>query len=178
MKSTIILATILMCVGFSNSHKQQDKFEVQERLMGKWVRNGITGPIALIFKKDAKVDVDFGNDGSVDVSSIYRISDEKITFIDENDAMCHEPGKYRIVDVNKYYLTIDMDQDNCGGRIKSTIGHWTKSNSKDLIKELSAKLANEPKPDLLLTRSRVFLALGERSEATADLDSYINVSAH
>jgi hypothetical protein len=169
MKSLIVAFTFLIAAGnFGNISTPITK----EKIIGSWIRIGAMGPMALKFDEDGTVEVDFGNDGSVDVSSKFLVSGDRITFIDEEGAMCHEPGEY-LVNVNEYYMSVDLVKDNCGGRIKSTMGYWTKPEFKELVNALDSKISADPRPENLLTRARIYLAVGDSPKAKNDLDKYI-----
>jgi hypothetical protein len=177
MKSKFVGVFMMMCVLFFEGHSQIESGSSlinsdAQFVIGKWVRIGSGGPLALTLKEDGTVGVDFGNDGSVDVSSKYQLSGDEITFIDEQGAMCDEPGQYHIL-WNDHYIAFDLEQDECGGRIKSTMGYWTKPEFKELISELDAKISAEPKAEWLLTRARIYLAVGDSQNARTDLDGYI-----
>ena len=78
--------------------------------------------------------------------------------------MCHEKGQYKILK-NDYYIAFDLISDNCGGRIKSTMGYWTRPEFKDFINELNVKLSDGQEPEFLLTRARIYLAIGDAPNA-------------
>ncbi len=144
-----------------------------EDLLGKWVRIGPQGPMALILKEDGTVQGDFGNDGTIDVLSRYELDGDMISFNDESGAMCGEAGHYKIL-MDDYYLAFDLINDNCGGRIKSTLGYWTRPEFKDFISELDAKMSENTEPEPLLTKARIFLAVGDAKNAKENLDEYIS----
>jgi tetratricopeptide (TPR) repeat protein len=141
-------------------------------LEGKWVRMSQTGPVAMEFKNDGTVAVDFNNDQNIDVVTDYKIDKNSVSFIDKEGAMCPESGVYKFIKTD-YYVSFDLIDDMCNGRIKMTMGFWTKSNFQELLAELSKKISTEKNPDLNLTRARIYLALGKSKEAKADLDVYL-----
>lgn len=143
-----------------------------QEVLGKWVRVGPQGPMAIILKEDGTAEGDFGNDGTIDVLSKYELVGDTISFSDEGGAMCHETGQYKIFK-NGYYIAFDLISDNCSGRIKSTMGYWTRPEFKDFISELDAKLSDSVEPELLLTRARIYLAAGNSMNAQSDLDKYL-----
>jgi tetratricopeptide (TPR) repeat protein len=61
----------------------------------------------------------------------------------------------------------------CNGRIKMTMGYWTKPNFEELTGELSEKISATENPKLYLSRARMYLALGKSQEAKADLKVYL-----
>lgn len=131
-----------------------------------------TGPVALEFKDDGTVAVDFNDNQKVDVVTDYKIDKNTIRFSDKEGAMCPEPGIYKFI-LTDYYLAFDLVDDMCNGRIKMTMGFWTKPNFQELLAELSQKISTNKNPDLNLTRARIYLALGKSEEAKADLDVYL-----
>jgi tetratricopeptide (TPR) repeat protein len=169
MKSTILLLnlTFLFC-GILNAQQKNASSELQ----GKWVKMGHSGPVALEFKSNGTVEVDFGNDQTTDVVTGYETNGNRISFIDKEGAMCPEPGVYEF-EKNDYYLSFDLVDDMCNGRIKMTMGYWTKPISEELTGELSEKISATENPKLYLSRARIYMALGKSDEAKADLDVYI-----
>lgn len=175
---TISIYLILMIMVFCscNTNKEQEKKEIKEpnnTLIGKWVRIGHTVPISFNFKENGLVEGDFGNDQTVDVVAKYEISGDTIKFVDKEGQMCEGVGQYKLYKTD-YYLSFDLISDECGGRIKSTMGFWTTPNFSDLIKTLDTEIANSPKPDLYLNRARIYLATGKPQEAKNDFDTYIS----
>lgn len=169
MKKTIQLLffTFLFC-GIINAQQQNTSNE----LTGKWVKLDHSGPIALEFKPNGTAEVDFGNDQNIDVVTGYEIDKHTITFNDKEGAMCQRPGIYKL-EKNKYYLSFDLVDDMCNGRIKMTMGFWTKPNFEEVIAELSQNISDTESPDMYLTRARIKMALGKSKEAKDDLDIYI-----
>lgn len=181
MKTKLVLLTIII-IGFLSGCNQstkdrntnEQKVEKADRnILGKWVRIGHTGPIGFDFKEDGKIEGDFGNDGTVDIIAQYELSGDTIRFIDKEGQMCEGNGLYKIYQT-EYYLAFDLIEDNCGGRIKSTLGYWTKPDFSNLIKKLGQEIENSPKPELYLNRARIYLAIGKSNQAKADLDTYLS----
>ncbi|SHI54830.1 hypothetical protein SAMN05444280_103104 [Tangfeifania diversioriginum] len=166
MKLLTIFA-FLFC-GFFNAQEKAGSNPVE----GKWVRMTQTGPVALEFRDDGKVEVDFGIDQNTDVVTDYQINGKTISFNDKEGAMCPEPGVYKFEN-NDYYLSFDLVDDMCNGRIKMTMGFWTKPNFEELLGELSQKIWEKEQPELILKRARIYLALGKSAEAKTDLDVYL-----
>jgi tetratricopeptide (TPR) repeat protein len=180
MKAQLILLTIFI-IGFlsgcnqstnKNNTNEQEAVKTDHHILGKWVRIGHTGPISFNFKEDGIIEGDFGNDQTVDVVTRYELSGDTIKFIDEEGQMCEGYGQYKIYQTD-YYLAFDLIDDNCGGRIKLTLGYWTKPDFKDLLQKLDEEISDSPNPDLYLNRGRIYLAIGKPKEAKADLDAYI-----
>lgn len=166
MKLLAIL-TFLFC-GFLNAQEKAGSISVE----GKWVRMTQTGPVALEFKNDGKVEVDFGIDQNIDVVTDFEINGKTITFNDKEGAMCPEPGVYSYEN-NDYYLSLDLVDDMCNGRIKMTMGFWTKPNFEELLGELSQKISETEQLELILKRARIYLALDKSANAKSDLDMYL-----
>jgi hypothetical protein len=139
---------------------------------GKWLRMTQTGPVGLEFREDGLVEVDFGNDKSTDVLSGYKVEEEFITFTDMQGAMCAGPGVYKL-EMNEYYLSCDLVDDMCGGRIKMTMGFWVREDFKKVLDNLSDKIQVINDPELNLAKARIFLATGNPQNARADLDVYL-----
>ena len=147
-------------------------------ISGQWVRIGQSGPIQLNFKSDGTVDVDFGNDGNIEVVSEFVLNNDTITFRDKEGLACKDIGKYVIYE-SEYYISLDLINDDCGGRLQATMGFWVRPNFNDLISELNQKILNTPEPEYFLSRGRIFMATGKPKEAQMDLDVYIkNDSTH
>ena len=144
----------------------------QDALQGKWMRMGHSGPVALEFKPNGIVEVDFGADQTIDVVTNYEVDKNTIRFSDKEGAMCPEPGEYTFDETN-YYLAFDLVEDMCNGRIQMTLGYWTKPNFEELLGELAQKISETENPEFNLTRARIYLATGKSQEAKADLDVYL-----
>jgi tetratricopeptide (TPR) repeat protein len=172
MKTVLkLLITSTLCF-FTSSLTSQDN-DTHNSVAGKWVRMSQTGPVALDFKNDGKVEVDFNADQIIDVVTEYEIGNNTISFIDKEGAMCPEHGVYEFKKTD-YYLAFDLMDDMCNGRVKMTMGFWTKPNFQEFLTELSQNISTTKNPELNLTRARIFLAIGKSVEAKADLDVYIN----
>ncbi|HKI89395.1 MAG TPA: tetratricopeptide repeat protein [Draconibacterium sp.] len=168
LKLNLLLITTLCFYIFSLSAQEN----TPKPLEGKWVRMSQTGPVALEFKNNGTVAVDFNDDKNIDVVTDYKIDKNTVSFNDKEGAMCPEPGVYKFVK-NDYYLSFDLIDDMCNGRIKMTMGFWTKPNFQELLAELSQKISEKKDIGLNLTRARIYLALGKSKEAKTDLDVYL-----
>jgi hypothetical protein len=166
MKLLTIL-TFLFC-GFLNAQGKAGSIPVE----GKWVRLTQSGPVGLEFNGDGTIEVDFGNDGTVDVVSEYEVRNDSIFFIDKKGEMCPEPGIYKL-EITDCYAAFDLIDDMCNGRIKMTMGFWTRPDFDQLIGELSEKIEMSDNPELYLKRARIALALGKSQEAESDLEVYL-----
>lgn len=180
MKKAFILLTIIT-IGLLTSCNQGTKkinqndpesTKTENSILGKWVRIGHSGPISFDFKENGIIEGDFGNDRTIDIISEYEIRNDTIIFQDKEGKMCPEKGIYKIYE-NKYYIAFDLIDDNCNGRIKTTMGFWTKPNFKELLGELDKKLSNNPNANLQLNRARLYMAIGEPKKARPDFDNYI-----
>ncbi|MDP3445513.1 MAG: tetratricopeptide repeat protein [Ignavibacteria bacterium] len=176
MKTKLIYLILLIAIFCScNSNKKQDKQVITKpdiTLIGKWVRIGQTGPIGFEFKENGLVEGDFGNDQTVDVVAKYELSGDTIKFIDEEGKMCQGIGQYKVYQT-KYYVSFDLIDDDCGGRIKTTMGFWTKPNFEDFIKTLDDEIEKSPNAELYLNRARIYLAMGMTNKAKVDFDNYL-----
>jgi hypothetical protein len=166
MKLLTIL-TFLFC-GFLNAQGKAGSIPVE----GKWVRLTQSGPVGLEFNGDGTIEVDFGNDGTVDVVSEYEVRNDSIFFIDKKGEMCPEPGIYKL-EITDCYAAFDLIDDMCNGRIKMTMGFWTRPDFDQLIGELSENIEVSDNSELYLKRARIALALGKSQEAGSDLDVYL-----
>jgi tetratricopeptide (TPR) repeat protein len=176
MKRIRFLLTLIVITFWSwnsnGNQKRQLETEPETSIIGKWVKIGPTGPIALNFKENGLVEMDFGNDQIIDVITKYELSGDTIKFIDKEGKMCQGIGQYKMYQT-KYYISFDLIDDDCGGRIKTTMGFWTKPNFKDLIKQLDNEIAKSTEPELNLNRARIFMATGMVDKARKDFDTYI-----
>ena len=177
MKTKLIFLILLSTGIFfacNSNQKQNNQITTKSEitLMGKWVRIGQGGPIGFDFKDNGLVEGDFGNDQTVDVIASYELSGDTITFIDKEGNMCQGGGKYKVFQTD-YYVSFDLIDDECGGRIKTTMGFWTKPNFNDFLKTLTDEISTSPEPELYLNRARIYLATGMTKLAKDDFDKYI-----
>ena len=176
MKRIPIILTVIIVFFYAcnfNTNQNNTAIEASNNpILGKWVRIGHTGPIGFEFKEKGLIEADFGNDQTIDVVTNYEVSGDTITFIDKEGNMCKGVGKYKIQQT-QYYLSFDLIDDACGGRIKTTMGFWTKPNFKDLINTLNDEIAKSSNSDLYLSRARIFLATGMMDKAKTDFDNYL-----
>lgn len=181
MKNNRILLTLVVTVGFllscyntigKTGNKENKVENINNPVIGKWVRIGPTGPISLEFKENGLVAIDFGNDQTTDVTSKYEINNDTISFIDTEGKMCQGKGVYKVFQ-NEYYISFDLLDDNCNGRIKSTMGFWTSPNFQDYLDELDKEILDMEKPILYLNRARIYMAIGKSKQAKTDLDNYL-----
>ena len=171
----IYLISLIAILCSCNSHKKNDKQVIEEldnTIVGKWVRIGHTGPICFDFKENGLIEGDIGNDQTIDIVAKYELSGDTIKFFDKEGTMCEGIGQYKVSQSN-YYVSFDLIDDDCGGRIKTTMGFWTKPNFNDFIKTLDEEIANSPNPDLYLSRARIYLATGMTNKAREDFDNYL-----
>lgn len=177
MKTKLILATIFSAVvllSYSSNKTPDDQSttKTEYTLIGNWVRMGQMGPIGFAFKENRLVEVDFGNDQTVDAVATYEIAGDTIKFIDKEGQMCKGVGQYRIEQTN-YYVSFDLIDDACGGRIKTTMGFWVRPDFNDALKLLDGEISTSPKPESYLNRARVYLATGMTKQAQDDFDNYL-----
>ncbi len=153
---------------FYAENNQKDEMSV----FGRWVRIGPNGPVAVELKENGVVETDFGNDGTTDVISEFEIRNDTIIFTDKEGQMCRESGIYKLFKTD-YYLAFHLVEDDCGGRIKTTMGYWTRPEFAAFLAGLDKEISDNPKPKLFLTRARINLAIGNSIKAKSDLDVYI-----
>jgi hypothetical protein len=157
VKLIILIFFFIICQKYLVAYNGNGKnnFIAQPALLGKWFRFSQLGPILMEFKSDNTVEVDFGNDQTVDVVTDYKIKNDTIHFLDKSGEMCPELGVYQF-EINDYYICFNLLDDLCNGRIKITMGYWTKANFHDLICELSERIKEKKDTDLNLLRVRIF----------------------
>jgi hypothetical protein len=177
MKTNLIVLTLLATgVYFAcSSNKKLNNQTVtksESALIGKWVRITQTGPISFEFKDNGIVEGDFGNDQIVDLVSRYELSGDTITFIDKEGHMCEGYGQYKVYQTD-YYVSFDLINDDCNGRIKTTMGFWTRPNFNDFLKTLDAQISKSPEPEFYLNRARIYLATGMIKLAKDGFDKYL-----
>jgi tetratricopeptide (TPR) repeat protein len=141
-------------------------------IIGTWVRMGPAGPVSLHFKTNGMVDGDFGNDQTIEITSAYIIEGDQITFTDREGVTCPEAGIYRM-HVTDYYMAFDLIEDNCPGRLRSTMGFWVRPEFNDLLAKLSGEIDASADPENYLSRARMLMAIGESDRARQDFDRYI-----
>ncbi len=177
MKTKLIFL-ILLSTGISfacNSNKKRTSQTItnsENTLIGKWVRIGQTGPIGFEFKDNGLVEGDFGNDQTVDIIATYELSGDTIKFIDKEGQMCTGYGKYKVY-LTDYYVSFDLINDDCSGRIKTTMGFWTRPDFNNFLKTLNDEILKSPKPESYLNRARIYLATGMTKPAKDDFDKYL-----
>lgn len=177
MKTKLIFLILLSTGIFfaCNSTKKKNNQTItksENTLIGKWVRIGQSGPIGFEFKDNGLVEGDFGNDQTVDVLASYELSGDTIKFIDKEGQMCEGYGQYKVYQTD-YYVSFDLIDDDCGGRIKTTMGFWTKPNFNDFLKSLDDEISKSPEPESYLNRARIYLATGITKQAKDDFDKYL-----
>ena len=141
-------------------------------ITGHWVRIGQMGPIALEFKANGLVEGDFGNDKTIEIRSLYTQESDMVTFNDRDGAACPESGKYKIYS-SEYYISFDLVEDNCAGRIRSTMGFWVRPEFDELLSQLSEDIAGSAEAEAYLNRARMYMAIGKPDLARQDLNEYI-----
>jgi tetratricopeptide (TPR) repeat protein len=176
MKTKILTFWLaLMCLGALAQSQQGEKSvpsDLEKILEGEWVRISHFGPISMHFKTDGTVEGDLGRDNSVDVVSSYTIENNTLTFRDLSGVSCPGKGIYE-VQTSDYYLSLDLITDDCGGRLRSTMGFWVRPDFADRMEPLSEKIAVSANPDNYINRARMYMAIGKSEEAKQDLDQYI-----
>lgn len=176
MKTRLIILLILSgimtsCDSITTQEQASDQVSVSS-LEGKWIRMGHSGSATLNLNTDNSWEVDLGNDSTIDFRGSYMVKGDTIHFMDKGDKACPEPGVYQILNT-PYYTSFDLIDDMCGGRIKITMGFWTRPNYKDLLHQLDSNITNMPETRNYLDRARIYLAIGQMIDAQKDLDIYL-----
>ena len=169
MKNPILFISAVLIVIFFGCQENYNKKNFDESAgnkefyHGKWIRMTPNEPIGLNFKNNGIVEIDFGNNKSIDIISSYKVSNDTIEFIDEKGKACQDSGFYKVYN-RDYSISFDVLKDECNGRIKSTAGFWVRPNHKELLSELI---------EYVLSRGRMYLALSKSKLAKNDFDTYI-----
>lgn len=173
IESILIFLLIFLFSGNKNLCAENDSQNNETELIpGKWVRMTQSGPVGMEFLENGTVNVDFGIDGTVEVVSNYKIQNDTIFFTDEKGELCPDPGVYKMK-ITDYYTAFDLVDDMCNGRIKMTLGFWTKPNFEELLGNLTQKISETENTEWHIIRARINLALGKSLEAKSDLDVYL-----
>ncbi len=167
----IIFTLLYGCNSVSQKKGNSDGAK-ENSLIGKWVRMGHSGPVCFDFKENGMIEADFGNDGTIEVKSMYEVNGDTIYLIDKEGQICEGLGEYKIYQT-PYYLAFDLIDENCSGRIKATMGFWVRPDYKILINRLDKEIEKTSKPELFLNRARMYMALGKSNLAQKDFDTYI-----
>ncbi len=164
------------CKEKSSKQKSESSIKVTKpndtKIVGKWKRESLNGPMGIHFKENGKVEIDLGNDKTTDIVSKYKITNDTIRFIDEEGKSCLEIGVYKIYN-RGYTVSFDLIDDLCNGRIKSTMGFWVRTNHDELISDLNTIIENSNNIQFILNRARMYLALGKTKLAKKDFDTYL-----
>lgn len=163
---------IIFACNSNNMQNNQKNTKSENTLIGKWVRIGQIGPVGFEFKDSGFVEGDFGNDQTVDLISRYELSGDTIKFIDKEGHLCEGYGQYKVYQTD-YYVSFDLIDDDCSGRIKTTMGFWTRPDFNVFLKTLDDEILKSPAPDLYLSRARIYLATGMTKLAKDDFDKYL-----
>jgi tetratricopeptide (TPR) repeat protein len=185
MRNSIILLAVLLIGSVipyqSRAMKDPALTADNDDIAGQWIRYGPSGPISLEFKSNGMVEGDFGMDNSIEIISAYIIENGIIRIEDKEGVACPEAGEYKM-EINDYYLALDLVEDNCGGRVRATMGFWVRPGFEELISKLSSCIQGSGEagtstgisdPGVYLNRARMYMAVGKSSEAKQDLDQYI-----
>jgi tetratricopeptide (TPR) repeat protein len=173
---TIIISAsaFILFATFQNSFSQEkSSIKTTDLIAGKWLRMGPGGPISIEIKENGKVETDFEINQTIDIISEFILQNDTIIFSDNEGQMCPGKGKYKMF-LTEYYVSFDLIEDECGGRIKSTMGFWTRPNFEKLLEKLGEQILTNPNPELYLSRARIFMATGKSQLAKSDLDIYLS----
>ena len=182
MKSLRNLQLILILVLWNSCAPVQEKTEsisdkgsnTVQNQSEQWVRVSPKGPIGLSFSEDGILEADFGLDQTIEVKTRYEVSGDTIHFVDDTGVTCPDTGMYKIRQ-SEYYYSLDLIEDNCGGRIKFIMGFWTKPIYQDLLGQLQLTIAGEDSMNGYLNRGRLYMAIGESNLAMKDFDEYLKL---
>ncbi len=59
----------------------------------------------------------------------------------------------KYISLSDYYIVFDLIEDNCAGRLRSTMGFWVRPDFNDLLSKLSDDIANAADPEDLTNRA-------------------------
>lgn len=173
--SSIVLFTF-GCIEKRTNKNTTDTIEIKmpsdTTVLGVWLHMSPIGPMKIYFKENGVVEIDLGDDNSVDVVSSYSIKSDTIEFVDDDGKSCPLPGVYKMYH-RGYTVSFDVLDDVCNGRIKTTSGFWVRPNHKEQISELSSLIEKTGDIEFVLHRGRMYLALGRSELAKNDFDSYL-----
>lgn len=167
MKKTVILSLIFPVV-----LSLGNKTDASDKILGKWFRMSQMGPISLTFMENGEVTGDFGDDGTVEITSRWKREGRNIVFRDKSGVECPGEGVYRF-NQGGSWLSFDYVSDDCGGRVQSIMGFFVREDYRERLDALSSKIEKEPSLKACLERGRMYLALGKSAEARSDFDSCI-----
>ncbi len=172
----LFILSITSC-NYTNKKKEAAGNKItRPDIVGKWVRNGPGPKSGLHFKNDGTVEGDIHRDGQIEVASEYTIDGENIILKDIEGQTCPGKGVYRVV-LGKHYVAFDFVEDSCFGRTRATMGFWTRTNHAEILTHLDSALNRETKPELLLERARMNMALGNVEDAQKDFDAYLKIDS-
>ena len=155
---------------FSDSHETK---EMHLAVLGQWITFTNSQPSRLHFKYDGTLEVDFGDDRTVNVVSEYKIHRDTIFYYDKAGYKCQDNGKYLIYG-NDHYLAFELIEDDCVGRVSLNMGYWVRPHFKASISTLNKSISQSSRPDDYLTRGRIYLTTGKLKKARKDFDVFIN----
>lgn len=171
-----LMATFSRCKEKSNETKSENLATISapnnNTIVGNWKRINHNSPLSIHFKENGTVEIDLGDNKSIEVISNYKINSDTISFVDEDGKACPDMGVYKIYN-RGYTVSFDLIDDMCNGRIKSTMGFWVRPNYKELINDLNRLIDDSNDINFVLHRARMHLALGRNELAKKDFDAYI-----
>lgn len=181
MNIRLILIALLSIIMFSSCNlnlKENDNNseKIDHPILGEWIKNGHGRELLLDFKNNGFVEAEFLGNTTTSPVVKYFIDNDTIRFIDKDGYTCKGIGTYKLYQT-EYYISFDVIDDKCGGRIKTLIGFWTKPGYEDFLAKLGNEISNSSDKELLLNRGRIFLALGNSKKAKQDFDKYITIDS-
>ncbi len=163
----------MILLGSCGQDTEKRKQQINSPLLGEWIRMGHQGPVSFHFKADGTVEADINNDDQPDVFSGYSLSGDTILFHDREGKLCASHGKY-LMNITPYYVSFNLLDDTCMGRVRSTMGYWTKPGYVEILEQLSNEIDSATDAGLFLHRARIYLAMGKAEDARSNLNVYIN----
>jgi len=181
MVRKLILITIISTVIFSSCNLSFENGErkvekIDHPILGEWIKNGHGRELLLDFKDNGFVEGEFSGNSRIKPVVKYFIDNDTIRFLDKEGYTCKGIGTYKIYQT-KYYISFDVIDDKCSGRIKTMSGFWTKPGYKMLLDELDKEITITKNPELILNRGRIYLAVGDSKNAKLDFDKYILIDS-
>ena len=179
MKLPFIITLIVLLIGCNEKNTKnvtQNSLEIQKpidsTIVGIWKHMSPQGPMKIHFKENGTIEMDLGDDNSIDVVTNYNIKNDTIEFFDKEGKSCPDKGVYKMYH-RGYTVSFDVLDDLCNGRIKSTSGYWVRPNYETQINQLNSRIEQSDDKKDILHRGRMHLALGKSKLAKNDFDLYL-----
>lgn len=173
---TIISITIFSSCDLNFESKEKKTEKIDSPILGEWIKNGHGRELMLNFKSNSLVEGEFVGNSTIRPVVKFFINNDTIHFLDKEGYTCKGVGTYKIYQT-EYYISFDVIDDKCAGRIKTLSGFWTRPEYKDYLTKLDNEISNSSDPELLLNRGRIFMAVGNSKKAKMDFDKYILIDS-